>query len=45
MCDPLNLKGIICESDPKKKRNFINTLYFELYALSKEEDVNSNSRE
>ena len=43
MCDPDNKKNITCEKDPKKIEHFISTLYFEMYALSKEEDVNSNS--
>jgi len=43
MCDPHNFKNITCENDPKKIENFINTLYFEMYALSKEEDLNSDS--
>jgi hypothetical protein len=45
MCDPDNRKNITCEKDKKKIENFISSLYFEMYTLSKEEDVNSNSAE
>jgi hypothetical protein len=42
MCDPNNKDNITCETDPKLIQSVIDTLYFEMYALSKEEDVNSN---
>jgi hypothetical protein len=43
MCNPNNTEGIKCETDKTKVEALINNLYFEMYALQKINDINSNS--
>ena len=43
MCDPKNNEKIKCETDKNKIETVINNLYFEMYALQKINDINSNS--
>ena len=43
MCNPQNTKGIICEQDQEKIEDFISSLYFEMYNIQYQEDLNSNS--
>jgi hypothetical protein len=43
MCNPNNEDGIICEKDQVKIENFVSSLYFEMYSIQYQEDLNSNS--
>ncbi len=45
MCDPNNQDGIFCELDIKKIKNYLETLFFDIYMLSQVPDINSNNRD
>ena len=42
MCNPTNNDGIKCVTNQEEIQKFMSSLYFEMYALSKEEDLTSN---
>ena len=42
MCNPTNIDGIKCVTNQDEIRKYMSSLYFEMYALSKEEDLTSN---
>ena len=43
MCDKNNKENITCETKKSKIDNFLSTLQYEIYTLSREVDINSNN--